>query len=89
MMALNKTCRYCPYCDLLITHQDEIETLLAPLFAGRKPQVIKDYLIIGTLERAAWRQGCKTAQTMDEMLENMHDFKDVLKIEVTGGWGRW
>src|SRR5438445_13688037 len=22
-LLLNKTCRYCPYCDLLIAHQDE------------------------------------------------------------------
>ena len=25
LVALNKTCQYCPRCDLLITHQDQLE----------------------------------------------------------------
>src|SRR5215218_7671086 len=29
LVALNKTCRYCPRCDLLIAHQDELEAWLA------------------------------------------------------------
>src|SRR5438105_15688393 len=28
-VALNKACRYCPRCDLLIAHQDELEAWLA------------------------------------------------------------
>src|SRR6266700_5615395 len=28
LVALNKTCRYCPRCDLLIAHQDELEAWL-------------------------------------------------------------
>jgi hypothetical protein len=26
-VALNKTCRYCPSCDLLIAHRDELEAM--------------------------------------------------------------
>lgn len=33
MVILNKACRFCPACDLLIAHQDEIEGHLAQLFA--------------------------------------------------------
>ncbi len=31
LLSLNKTCRYCLYCDLLIAHQDELEAQLAGL----------------------------------------------------------
>jgi site-specific recombinase XerD len=33
LIALNKTCRYCPGCDLLIAHQDEVEAWQAVLAA--------------------------------------------------------
>jgi hypothetical protein len=32
LVSLTYTCRYCPACDLLIAHQDEIERLLSSLF---------------------------------------------------------
>ena len=86
-VALNKTCRYCPSCDLLIAHQDEIESLLAAMFSERKPEVIgNDYLVIGTLDRADWRRGVETPLTIQDMLEHLHDFKDHLFFELRGGW---
>jgi len=68
--------------------QDEIEALLAALFASHKPEVIgNDYLIVGTLERSAWKRGCQTPLMVPEMLENLHDFKDALLFEpVHYGW---
>ena len=57
LVALNKTCRYCPRCDLLIAHQDEVEGILAALFSERQPEVIgNDYLVIGTVDRPEWKQ---------------------------------
>ena len=29
VFSINKSCRYCPACDLLIVHQDELEAQLA------------------------------------------------------------
>jgi len=53
LLSLNKTCRYCPHCDLLIAHQDDVEHFLASFFMEQKPEVIgNDYLVIGTLDRA-------------------------------------
>lgn len=88
LIALNYTCRYCPDCDLLLAHQDEVESLLAYLFAERDPSVIgNDYLVIGTLERQAWREGMKQPRSAAEMLEHAHDFKEVRTVEVKpGGW---
>src|SRR4051794_1604047 len=53
MIALNKTCKFCPYCDLLIAHQDEIEGFLAAYFGQNQPDVVgNDYLVLGTADRA-------------------------------------
>ena len=76
LIALNYTCRYCAHCDLLIGHKAEIEHLLAAMFAGYNPAAIgNDYLIIGTLEKPAWRTGLKHPQSVADMLPHVHDFK--------------
>src|SRR6266511_2521380 len=57
LFVLNKTCRYCPYCDLIIARQREIESLMAALFETRRPEVVGNkYLVVGTLDRADWKQ---------------------------------
>ncbi len=87
-VALNKTCRYCPDCDLLIAHQDEIESLLVRLFAQLDPGIIgNDYLVVGTVERPAWRESMKQPKDIPEMLEHLHDFQRVHTVKVQpGGW---
>ena len=87
-VVLNKTCRYCPDCDLLIAHQDEIEELLAGIFAQLDPSVIgNEYLVMGTVERKAWREGVKQPKGITEMLEHLHVFKDVRTVRMQpGGW---
>jgi hypothetical protein len=87
-VVLNKTCRYCPDCDLLIAHQDEIESALAQLFDRYDPSAIgNDYLVLGTVERQAWHVGMKQPKDIPDMLEHLHDFKEVRRIEVQpGGW---
>ncbi len=68
-VVLGKTCRYCPDCDLLIVHQDELEAQLEALFAERDPSLIgNDYLVLGTVERQAWREGMKQPKGIKEML---------------------
>ena len=94
-VVLNKTCRYCPACDLLLVHQDELETLLAAMFFAHDPSIIgNDYMVLGTLERAAWqplragsKESTKQPMGMAEMLEHLHDFKDHQTVQVRpGGW---
>jgi hypothetical protein len=89
-VILGYTCRYCPECDLLVAHQDEIEHLLANLFAERDPSAIgNDYLVMGTVERKLWREGMKVDKEVGELVENLHDFKEVLRLEYQpGGWYR-
>ena len=87
-VVLGKTCRYCPDCDLLIVHQDELEAQLEALFAERDPSLIgNDYLVLGTVERQAWRESLKQPKGIQEMLEHLHIFKEVRTVEYQpAGW---
>ena len=87
-VVLNKTCRYCPDCDLLIAHQDEIEELLAGIFTGLDPSIIgNDYLVMGTVERKVWREGVNQRKGIPEMMEHLRVFKEVRTVRVQpGGW---
>jgi len=89
VLSLNKTCRYCPYCDLLIAHQNDVEHFLACYFSEQKPEAVgNDYLVLGTMDRPAWKRGTQQQLSLQEMLEELHDFKEVVTFKVTGGWVR-
>ena len=80
LVALNYTCRYCRHCDLLIGHKHEIEYLLSEMFAQIDPTMIgNDYLIIGTVEKKAWREGQTQPKAVADMRAHASDFKTVYK----------
>ena len=86
-LSLNKTCRFCPYCDLLIAHQDDLESLLVAMFEERAPEMIgNDYLVLGTVDRPVWQRGNRGDLTVPEMLENLHDFKDYWQFKPAPRW---
>ena len=81
-VALNKTCCYCPRCDLIIAHRDELEAQLVVLFEKQDPAMIgNDYLVIGTLDHDVWERGRRDPLPIPEMLARLHDFQEVLRIE--------
>jgi len=89
LVALNKTCRYCPLCDLLIAHQDEIEAFLTALFSDLQPEVVGNpYLVVGTESRAHWLRGVRTPVYPQEALGYLHDFKETVRFEPTPRWVR-
>lgn len=88
-VTLNKTCRYCPNCDLLIAHRNEIEDLLARIFTARKPEIVgNDYLVIGTVDRASWKRIAQNQLPLQDTLEALHDFREVVTFKPVGGWRR-
>src|SRR5213080_4577179 len=56
-LLLNKTCRYCRHCDLLIAHQDDLEDVIARVCTVFNPEIVGNkYLVVGTLDRSDWKR---------------------------------
>lgn len=84
-LSLNKTCRFCPYCELLITKKHEIEPLLEKYLAADKI-TDKDYFIMGTQERKDWLAcvgGCVDSQ---DAFKTFFVFKNVLQFKAMPRW---
>jgi hypothetical protein len=88
IILLGKTCRFCPDCDLIMAHQDELEHELANNLAFIEPDAIgNDYLVLGTVDMKVWRQGLKSGNDFDTVLEHTADFKKYFDLIVEpGGW---
>lgn len=88
-MMLGKTCRFCPVCELLVVHQDELENELAVALQTRDLSAIgNEYMVLGTVDREAWRKGLKgRAGEIGNVLDHIAEFKEELELE-SGGWHR-
>lgn len=81
-VSLNKTCRYCPGCDLLIVHKDELDQQVQQACLQFFPHLVgEEYLVVGTVERKAWKEGYQGKATVGDMFETLHDFKQHLEFE--------
>jgi len=88
-IALNYTCRYCERCDLLIGSKHMIEHLLYDLFSQTDPNIIgNEYIILGTVEKKAWREALTSPQLVKETLMQTHQFRNNHgELRITqGGW---
>ena len=48
-----------------------------------------DYLIFGTVEKKAWREGMRQSKPVAEMRAHIRDFKSYEELRMTrGGWFR-
>ena len=78
-MILEKICRYCETCDLLIAHRDQLEEQLTSRLLMIDPEVIgNDYLVVGTLERTDWNRMKDKELSFGDIVEYLHDFKEVV-----------
>jgi hypothetical protein len=88
-IALYYTCKYCKECDLLIAHKHEIEHLLTCIFLQNDPEVIgNNYMILGTVEKKAWREGMKQSKEIKEIIPYVSEFITYYKeLRMTqAGW---
>lgn len=90
LLAQNIHCRFCPDCDLLIVHQYELEAQLAIHLSEHFPADLgNDYLVLGTMARAAWNENRRNPKPLPEILDAVADFQEVLTIKVRpAGWYR-
>jgi hypothetical protein len=80
-VSLNKTCRCCSNCDLLIVHKDDLDELLERICLQLFPELAgHDYLVVGTMDRKTWREGLQIS-SFEELLNMVHDFKQHLEFE--------
>ena len=83
ILVLNKGCKYCVSCDLIIAKRAELESLMAACFENEKPEIIgNEYLVIGTVERTDWRQINNGKMSPNEIFKRMYTFKDMWDFEV-------
>ena len=86
LLCLNKNCKYCTDCDLIIVKQSKIETLMTCQFEKVDPSVVGNkYLVFGTLDRKDWLKYSKTSTDPSKVIDQVYVFKDVLNFEVVGG----
>jgi len=79
---LEKICRFCSVCGLLIVHQDQLEDRLFTQFMAIDPEAIgNDYQVIGTLERTAWNREKQDPVSFEQVREYLHDFKEVITFQ--------
>ena len=86
ILNLNKTCKYCTKCDLIIAKQPDIEALMIACFEEHRPSIIgNDYLVIGTMDRSDWTAS-QVSSVPSDLLENVHPFIDMLNFEPLPSW---
>jgi hypothetical protein len=88
MLLLNKQCKYCLRCDLIIAKQSKLEHLLTTRFSQVHPETIgNNYLVMGTVDKKDWREGNREQTGGSDIIDRMYVFKDVLKFEIiSAGW---
>jgi hypothetical protein len=88
LLSFNKTCRYCPVCDLIIVKKVDLEHYLVLTFEQQAPDVIgNDYLVMGTLDRQLHHRGKKGELLQQSAIDAFFPFLDHRQFEVErGGW---
>ena len=88
LFILNKNCKYCPYCDLIIAKKAEVEGFMAAHLEIIKPELIgNNYVVFGTVDRKDWKETMKQEIYSNEMIDRVYVFKDVWNFEVIpAGW---
>jgi hypothetical protein len=79
LVLLGKTCRLCLQCDTLVAHKAEVDELLRAMVGVPEPT----YVVLGTVNRKAYRRGLAGRASLDDVKDQMADFKSYWKVEVT------
>jgi tetratricopeptide (TPR) repeat protein len=84
-LLLDKICRFCYHCNLIIAHQDQLEDQMATTFSAITPEIIGNtYEVLGTIDRSEWKGGMQDQLSVEELLEHLHDFNEVVTYKRVG-----
>jgi len=79
LIALGMTSRFCPKCDLIIVHQDELEPQLATILTlPLSGKLSTQYLVIGTLPLSVWKSAMRNRLGIEVAKHLASDFKEQL-----------
>ena len=82
LLTFNITGKYCPTDDLLILHQDRLESMMTTSLMQHDHTLIgHDYLVIGTIERDYWQERVQGKGDDQDMFDHLHDFIEYVHIE--------
>ena len=81
LIALGKTSRFCAFCDLIMVHQDELESEIARIFPHAPSKRLNyHYFVIGTLPLSLWKSSLRNRLSTETVRHLASDFKNQLKI---------
>jgi hypothetical protein len=84
LVLLGKTCRLCLGCETLVAHQADLDKLIGIAVAGSDSP---KYVVLGTVDRRVWRRGLEGRVALQEVVQQMADFKTYLRVDLTpAGW---
>lgn len=87
LLSFNKSCRFCPDCEIIIVKKADLEAYLAAVGEQHFAEAIgNDYVVMGTLDRKLHRKGKAKRLDVKTAIESFTPFLGQLKLEVTGGW---
>lgn len=82
IFIVEKICRFCYVCGLLIVHQDQLEKQLVSQCITSIPEIIgNDYQVVGTLDRTERNQEKQGSWSFEHVREHLHDFKEVVTFQ--------
>lgn len=86
ILNLNKTCKYCPFCELIIVKKHELEFIVGQ-YLGVDMVKEKDYFVLGTQDKIAYLAGLNKGFIKEKPLERVSFFKEVWHFEIKPvGW---
>ena len=81
LALVGKTCQLCLRCDTLVAHKADLDNVIGTIVDIPSPK----YLVLGTIDRGAYRRGLLGGASLDDVKEHMADFKSHWKVDVTPG----
>ena len=88
LISLNKSCKYCTKCDLIIGQKSDLDALISQIIPQLGLKFSPDnYFVFGTQARKDWKKGQEEYVDQKDALTLAHPFKDILQFEIRpAGW---